>query len=79
LRWVTGQGGLTPGGRVARAGSAPTPEQVDAEHQLVAGRMYQRDEPLVQAAAAGAWDALWWALGREEKGPSCGAEPDGAA
>jgi hypothetical protein len=79
LRWAAGRGGLTPGGRVAWRGAAPTPEQVDAEQQLLVGRMYRSGEPHAQAAAAGAWDALWWALGREETEPSGEPEPDGAA
>jgi hypothetical protein len=65
LRWAMGDWDMSPGSHQRWPGEAPTPKQVDAEHHLVVGRVYDYDQIQDQIPHGGAEAALWWALGRE--------------
>jgi hypothetical protein len=66
LLWAQGSREITPGSRIEWPGGTPTPEEVDAEEQMLVGRMYDYELIDDQAFHAGADSALMWVLGRRE-------------
>ncbi|GGJ75516.1 hypothetical protein GCM10010123_01870 [Pilimelia anulata] len=62
LAWTLGHAATTPGGGAPSRGK-PTPEQADAEHHMVTGRVYLGGAQ-GRDYFGGADEALWWALGR---------------
>jgi hypothetical protein len=66
LLWVLGRETICPGSRNSWAGGRPATQLVDAESQLLDGRVYSQEleEILNQQFNAGGNAALEWALGR---------------
>jgi hypothetical protein len=65
LLWALGQADVCPGSRWGWTGGVPSAEQVDAERDLVTGRIYRRGEN--QSLCSGADEALMWALNRMDE------------
>jgi hypothetical protein len=66
LLWVLGTQTICPGSRNGWSGGRPTTQLVDAESQLLDGRVYSQEieEIRNQQFNAGGNAALEWALGR---------------
>lgn len=63
LAWTQGLTELTPGTHTKHP--RPTPEQADAEHHIITGRVYLGGDTFHgRDFFSGADEALWWALGR---------------
>jgi hypothetical protein len=71
LRWVLGTECICPGSRRSWPGERPTAQIVDAECQLLSGRVYSHElhEILTQQFNGGGEAALLWALGRRDVSP----------
>jgi hypothetical protein len=72
LRWVLGTEASCPGSRRSWPGGRPTAQAVNAECELLSGRVYSEelDEIFNQQFNGGSEAALLWALGRREMTPT---------
>jgi hypothetical protein len=72
LLWLSGKSDRCPGSGWSWTGGRPSPEEVDAEHHLLVGRLNRHDDEAFreQAPNGGAECGLWWALGRTAERPS---------
>jgi hypothetical protein len=72
LRWVLGTESICPGSRRSWPRGRPTAQLVNAECQLLSGRVYSQelDELLSQQFNGGGEAALLWALGRCDVRPT---------
>ncbi|MHA6800288.1 hypothetical protein [Bounagaea algeriensis] len=63
LAWTQGLAEFTPGTRTEWGKDRrPTPEQADAEHHLITGRVYLGGDIFRRDFFSGADETLWWAL-----------------
>jgi hypothetical protein len=81
LRWVLGTESSCPGSRRSWPGGRPPAQRVNAECELLSGRVYSQelDEILNQQFSGGGEAALLWALGQREIARVDPAEPTSSA